>query len=71
MTRTTTRRTAAESITRFLTGRSRPVTAAFIAEKTGLNLNTVRTTLLGLNVETVGYENTGRGRPSNLYKLAA
>lgn len=72
LARSTSRRTAAESITRFLDGRARPVTAHYIAEKTGINLNTVRTTLGLLDeVEIVGRETPSFGRPANLYKLAA
>lgn len=75
MARTATRRTAAESITRYLTGRKRPVTADAIADATGLNLNTTRTTLGLLTgsglVAFVGRDAPSFGRPSNLYKLAA
>lgn len=75
MARSTARRTAAESITRFLNGRARPVTAEYISSRTGLNLNTTRTTL-GLltgsgSVAIVGRENPSFGRPANLYALAA
>lgn len=74
MARSTARRTAAESITRFLSGRARPVTAEYISEKTGLNINTTRTTL-GLltgagSVVVAGRENPSFGRPANLYLAA-
>jgi predicted ArsR family transcriptional regulator len=74
MARSTARRTAAESITRFLTGRARPVTAEVISDKTGINLNTTRTTL-GLltgsgSVKVAGRETPSFGRPANLYLAA-
>lgn len=56
-------------------GPKKGLTAAQIAERAGLNLNSTRTALWSLKeigaVEAVGYEQTGTvGRPSYLYVIA-
>jgi DNA-binding IclR family transcriptional regulator len=70
-------RTAPEAILSVLKrGPKRGLTAALIAERTGFNLSTTRTTLYSLassgDVSVIGTTETGsRGRPANLYALAA
>lgn len=70
-----TRKTTKDVTVSFLTGRKRPVTAAYIAEKTGLNPATVQSTLRQLRideeVQVVGTLSTGKqGRPAVLYVAA-
>jgi predicted ArsR family transcriptional regulator len=68
-------KTASEAIISVLKrGPKRGLTAAAIAERAGLNLNTARTTLYQLvatgNVANIGRETPSFGRPANLYALA-
>lgn len=69
------KKTASELILSALNGRKRPVSAAFLAERTGISLSTARTVLWQLakfgDVTVVSTEETGeRGRPANLYLAA-
>lgn len=71
-----TKKSASDAILSVLKrGPQRGLTAATIAERANLNLNTTRTTIYSLSragsVEAVGTEAPSFGRPANLYKLAA
>lgn len=73
MARTTT--TAPEAIIKTLRrGPKKGLTAATIADRAGLNINTTRTTLGTLvaqsTVAHIGRETPSFGRPANLYRLA-
>lgn len=76
MARTTsTATTAPEAIVKVLRrGPKRGLTAAAIADRASLNINTTRTTLGTLvaqgTVAYVGRETPSFGRPANLYRLA-
>lgn len=69
------KKTASELILSALNGRKKPVTAAFLAERTGVSLSTARTVLWQLarfgDVTVVSTVETGeRGRPAYLYLAA-
>lgn len=66
------KKTASDLILSALRTRKRPVSAAFLAERTGISLSTTRTVLWQLAkegfVDVASTEETGlRGRPANLY----
>lgn len=68
-------RTAVEAILSTLRrGPRRGLTAATIADRAGLNLNTTRSTLYSLTsdatVTQIGRETPSFGRPANLYRIA-
>ena len=65
--------TQRELVLKTLKGRSKPLTAAEISDKAGIQLNSTRVILSGLlysgDVKLAGLRSSAIGRPSNLYLL--